>query len=189
MATEYPAPDTPEDMADARRIIDEELNRLPDKYRLPIVLCELEGLTLDEAARRLGWPKGTVAGRLSRGRDILRRRLSRRRGLLPMVMLGAPSLPGLESVSVDLPDELVSTTVHAVGNPDGPTAQTAAALAVSIGHEATSRGWLKYTIAILVGIILTATGLQAHAAITGQALFNSQERNNSPEGNSGGSCH
>ena len=53
MVSEHPAPDLPEDTADARRIIDEELNRLPEKYRLPIVLCELEGLTLDEAARRL----------------------------------------------------------------------------------------------------------------------------------------
>jgi RNA polymerase sigma factor (sigma-70 family) len=190
MVSEHPAPDSPEDMTDARRIIDEELNRLPDKYRLPILLCELEGLTLDEAARRLGWPRGTVAGRLSRGRDILRRRLSRRRGLaLPMVMLGAPSLPGLESIPVDLPDELVSTTVHAVGNPDGPTAVTAAAIAEAIGHDVTLRSWLKYTIAILIAIILAATGLKAHAAITGQSLFNSQQGPDPQEGSGGGACH
>src|SRR5215218_2930231 len=67
-------PDPAAEAHDLRRTIDEELDRLPEKYRLPIVLCELEGRTLEEAAQLLGWPKGTVAGRLSRGRELLRRR-------------------------------------------------------------------------------------------------------------------
>jgi RNA polymerase sigma factor (sigma-70 family) len=63
-------------------VIDEELARLPSKYRAPIVLCYLEGLTHDEAGRELGWPVGTVKGRLSRARDLLKGRLSRR-GVAP----------------------------------------------------------------------------------------------------------
>ena len=61
------APTRHEDARDLRQELDEELDRLPEEYLLPIVLCELEGRTLDEAAQLLGWPKGTVAGRLSRG--------------------------------------------------------------------------------------------------------------------------
>jgi RNA polymerase sigma factor (sigma-70 family) len=63
-------------------VLHEELGRLPDRYRAAVVLCCLEGLTLDQAARRLGWPLGTVQSRLARGRQRLRDRLTRR-GLAP----------------------------------------------------------------------------------------------------------
>ena len=59
-------------------VIDDELARLPDSMRAPLVLCYLEGLTHDEAAQRLGWPVGTVRSRMARARDRLRGRLTRR---------------------------------------------------------------------------------------------------------------
>jgi RNA polymerase sigma factor (sigma-70 family) len=59
-------------------VIDEELARLPDTYKAVVLLCCLEGLSQDEAAKRLGWTAGSVKGRLERGRDRLRKRLSRR---------------------------------------------------------------------------------------------------------------
>src|SRR5262249_56596169 len=53
------------------------VSRWPDQYRMPIVLCELQGKSYKEAARLLGWPEGTLAGRLSRARALLARRLGR----------------------------------------------------------------------------------------------------------------
>ena len=55
-----------------------EIDRLPGSFRLAVVLCYFEGLTLDEAARRLRWPSGTLRSRLVRARDKLRRGLARR---------------------------------------------------------------------------------------------------------------
>lgn len=62
---------------DLQAVLDQELSRLPDKYRIAIVLCDLEGMTRKTAARQLGLPEGTLAGRLTRGRAMLARRLGR----------------------------------------------------------------------------------------------------------------
>jgi RNA polymerase sigma factor (sigma-70 family) len=61
-----------------RPVLHEEVNRLPEKYRSAVVLCYLEGRTNEEAAEILRWPVGTVKGRLSRARELLRSRLTRR---------------------------------------------------------------------------------------------------------------
>jgi RNA polymerase sigma factor (sigma-70 family) len=66
------------DRAEVRAVLDEEMVALPEKYRAPLVLCYLEGLTNEDAARRLGWAPGSMSYRLARGREMLRRRLARR---------------------------------------------------------------------------------------------------------------
>jgi RNA polymerase sigma factor (sigma-70 family) len=76
-----PSPSDEASSAEACEIILDEVRRLPEKHRLPLLLCGLEGLTKAEAARRLGWKEGTVSGRLGRARQRLRERLERR-GLL-----------------------------------------------------------------------------------------------------------
>src|SRR5262245_15780102 len=74
--------------ADEAAAVCAEIDRLPERYRVPVLLCFFEGLTHAEAARRTGWPLGTVAGRLARAKDLLAQRLSRRG-----VTLGAVALP------------------------------------------------------------------------------------------------
>lgn len=82
-----PIPDEPKDWVPMLR---EEIAGLPEKFRLPLVLCYLDGLNQDEVARRLGWPIGTVRSRLARGRDRLRRRLILR-GVTPAIAATAVS--------------------------------------------------------------------------------------------------
>jgi RNA polymerase sigma factor (sigma-70 family) len=94
-----------------RELVEDELNRLPDDYRQAIVLCYLDGLTHQEAARRLNWPVGTVKVRLVRGRRMLRERLNRRGialGAALLLMLSASR----RADGVTMP--LVESTVRAM---------------------------------------------------------------------------
>lgn len=75
----------PAEHADWLPILDQELTRLPEKYRGPLILCYLNGQTHEESAGKLGIPVGTVRSRLARGRDLLKRRLERR-GVAPSVV-------------------------------------------------------------------------------------------------------
>ena len=97
--------------AELRPMLDRELNRLPDRYRMPLVLCDLEGMTRKEAARQLGWAEGTVSSRLSRGRELLARRL-KQHGLALSVAALAGAL-GSGTATAALPSSLVHSTVKA----------------------------------------------------------------------------
>jgi RNA polymerase sigma factor (sigma-70 family) len=93
-----------------RAIVDDELQRLPEKYRLPLLLCYLQSQTRDEAARQLGWSEIEVKGRLQRGRDLLRDRLLRRGVATTAALLPATLSQGAIAA---IPTALLTTTVQA----------------------------------------------------------------------------
>ena len=80
--------------------VHQEVGRLSEKYRVPIVLCYLEGLTHDQAAARLGWPVGTVRSRLARARDQLRVRLVRRGVTVPATLGPLAGWLGFETAGI-----------------------------------------------------------------------------------------
>jgi RNA polymerase sigma factor (sigma-70 family) len=92
-------------------ILDEEVQRLPGKYRAPFVLCVLQGQSKSEAARQLGWKEGTVSGRLAEARKLLRSRLGRR-GVTAAAALCAANL-ALDSARAAVPPGLSRSAVQA----------------------------------------------------------------------------
>jgi RNA polymerase sigma factor (sigma-70 family) len=106
---EAPAPEqNPWD--DLQPLLDQELSRLPEKYRVAIVLCDLEGNTRKETARQLGVPEGTLAGWLTRGRALLAKRLTRHRALSG----GAPAAVLTPQASPAVPTSVMSSATQTV---------------------------------------------------------------------------
>jgi RNA polymerase sigma factor (sigma-70 family) len=140
-----------------------EVARLPAKYRAPVVLCYFEGRTHDEAAVTLAWPVGTVRGRLSRARALLRSRLARR-GLAPAGVLGVMlSRPDSRAeVSAPLRDATiaVATGVGSVGA--GVAALTRHTLRSLLMAKVKMTGAMAVAVALLAtGAVLVAQGVPA----------------------------
>jgi RNA polymerase sigma factor (sigma-70 family) len=153
---------------DLRPVLHQEVDRLPERYRLPFVLCYLEGKTNEEAADLLGWPKGTVLSSLSRAREHLRRRLTRRGLTLTGGLLAA--LAAENAAGAAVPAALAARTLEAaLLFAAGPGAFGGIAAPVLTLAEGMLRATLVARLKVTAGILLalTAGGAGAGALVYG----------------------
>jgi RNA polymerase sigma factor (sigma-70 family) len=157
-------------LREVREILHEELHQLPEKYRAPLVLCYLEGLSQEEAARQLGWSAGATRGRLDRGRDHLRRRLARR-GLTLSAVLGTISLG-----AVPVPAALL-----------GSVSANASALAEGVIHAMFASKMKTLGLVLLLAVMVSAgTGWLLHNALAGRESRDRAKTNEASKDEKGG---
>lgn len=149
----------PSQFDDLGPVLHEEIDRLPERFRAPVVLCDLEGSSHEQAARHLGWPVGTVKSRLSRARERLRDRLTRR-GLAPdasLLLLRPDRFAELLS-----PHLVSSTTAAAVRFGASRAIATGAAAILAQGvltAMSMTRWWKVASLILVAGATVSGAGL------------------------------
>jgi RNA polymerase sigma factor (sigma-70 family) len=156
---------------DLRPLLDAEVNRLPARYREPVVLCYLAGQTNAEAARRLGCSRGTLAARLARARERLRRRLAGRGLALSAGLLAAAlARPARAKVPASL-DLFTARAAHLFAAGHIPAAGVISARAASLA-KGVARAMLvqklKVTSVVLLAALLAGAGLMTYRAGGGE---------------------
>jgi len=143
----------PDPQSDLRRALDDAVSRLPEKYRVAVILCDLEGQPRKEAARRLGVPEGTVAANLARGRRMLAKMLARRGVGGDATALGP----------VCLPTTLIASTIEAAA---GTISPAVALLTEGVLHAMSwSKIHLAAAVLVLVGLLGSGAGWLAGYAL------------------------
>jgi len=150
---------------EVRSVLHEELGRLPERYRAPLLLCYLEGLTQEDAARQLGWTPHMVHGRLYRGRDLLRRRLTGRGLSLGAGILATVLCQPTTSAAMALLRKATVKAVlpYAAGRAVGTLSADVVALAQqSVPMITTFKGRLSIVVFLALTMIAAGAGVLAH---------------------------
>ncbi|MCI0461673.1 MAG: sigma-70 family RNA polymerase sigma factor, partial [Gemmataceae bacterium] len=153
---------------DLAAVLDEEVNRLPEKYRLPIILCYLEGKTNEQAARLLGCPLGTITAQLCRARERLRTRLTRRGVGLSAGLLASVLAEGATSAGV--PAALCGSTARAAllvaagrSAAEGVISVKVIGLMKGVLHTMAATKLSLMALAVLsMSVVVTGTGTMAY---------------------------
>jgi RNA polymerase sigma factor (sigma-70 family) len=152
---------------DLRQVLDEELSRLPEKYRQPVCLCYVQDQSYEEAARRLKCPIGTVRSRLAKARELMRSRLVRRGIALPAAVFAEALRPNFASAAVP-PTLFESTVANATGLFAAKAIEAGGvrALAESVIRSMVL-GKLKSTVALVLAASIAASGSWAAIRVLG----------------------
>ncbi|MBV9125146.1 MAG: sigma-70 family RNA polymerase sigma factor, partial [Planctomycetes bacterium] len=185
-----PRAEEEETWQDLLPFLDQELSRLPDKYRVPIILCELEGRTRKEVARLLAIPEGTLSSRLAMARKLLAKRLSRH----GLVVAGAVLGTGLGQMGAQagLSTPLVGSTVKAALLVTAGKAATTGVISAQVAAltEGALKAMLLSKLKIATAVLLAVTVLGAGTGVFTYRTCGAEQRTatapdeNSPRANS-----
>jgi RNA polymerase sigma factor (sigma-70 family) len=155
---------------EALQILDEEVQRLREVYRLPVILCCLEGLSQEEAARQLGCTPGSIKGRLERGRKHLHRRLAQRglelTAVLGLVEVSRAAAAGLTGVMVT--STAKAAMAFAAGDAAGVcgvTAEMARLAGLGLRGVAPVKVKVGLAAALLLGLVAASAGVLSQQAL------------------------